>query len=814
MSQVRLDRVTSPLGEELVATNGKLTVRWESGAQLVLVDPNDGRTRIAGGLLIELAPAAGERRTSTLGLGIESTSRVAEPQRFADEFGSGVAVHRHYPVAVQPLAVTWTTLLYDDLPVCGVRMSLRNVSSEPLTIRRLFPFVAGSWWGSGSLRLGERVREFDAYKNGWQSWSYAGGLPVGRPDPRPRVPTLVAWHSPGGRSPRQPISGRVDVVSEGMGMLGHATGATALLAGFVSQERWFGQIYLDRKDGALAACALLDDLALAPGDEVETPPLLLALCAEHEALARYADAVAAEGQARRPELAPSGWCSWYYYFDKVSEDAIAENLMALRSQRSTLPLDVVQIDDGYQTAVGDWLSVNDSFPHGMGRVAERIRLAGYRPGLWLAPFTVAANSRLARDHAEWLVHDATGKPAFAGKNWDTSLYALDTTHPGARNWLRETLTTIVRDWGFEYLKLDFLASGATRGRRHDPLASRASALRGGLRLIREIVGDEVFLLACGCPLLSAVGVVDAMRIGPDSAPYWSPRHKGVPIPVSEGHSLPALEGAVRNTLARAWTQPALWLNDPDCLLLRDSETELTADEARMFASAVGLTGGMTVLSDRLSRLTLERLDVASKLLPPMRERALPLTHFGYGVPECVSVELTRDWGRWTLVGLFNGGPFEREMRADWKELGMAHGNHHAVEFWTQTYLGRSSDGVTLRVPAHGVAVLAVHRERGVPLLLSTTFHISQGGVEIEDWQWRPDTGVLRWEARLGRHVAGTFTIWLPPSLRPRRLASTAPSATWRRNVRGEVVVTADIHDDARFTFELDGEITSRKSEAT
>jgi hypothetical protein len=32
-------------------------------------------------------------------------------------------------------------------------------------------------------------------------------------------------------------------------------------------------------------------------------------------------------------------------------------------------------------------------------------------------------------------------------------------------------------------------------------------------------------------------------------------------------------------------------------------------------------------------------------------------------------------------------------------------------------------------------------------------------------------------------------------------------------VRGEVVVTADIHDDARFTFELDGELTSRKSEA-
>ena len=291
----------------------------------------------------------------------------------------------------------------------------------------------------------------------------------------------------------------------------------------------------------------------------------------------------------------------------------------------------MQIDDGYQTAIGDWLSVNAKFPSGMAALARRIRDTGYRPGLWLAPFTVSANSLLARDHPDWLVRGANGKPAFAGHNWAADLYALDTTHPAARDWLRDVFTTIVREWGYDYLKLDFLACGAVEGQRHDPRATRASALRDGLALIREIVGDDVYILGCGCPLLSAVGIVDAMRIGPDSAPYWAPRYEGMPVPFGEGHALPTMEGAVRNTLARAWMHPTLWTNDPDCLLVRERRSELTLDEVRAFATAVGLTGGMVVVSDRLPDLPAERLEIvvaaaATAPRPRPARRLLRLRH--------------------------------------------------------------------------------------------------------------------------------------------------------------------------------------------
>ena len=208
----------------------------------------------------------------------------------------------------------------------------------------------------------------------------------------------------------------------------------------------------------------------------------------------YAEAVGREQHARHSAKTLSGWCSWYYYFTKPSQAAIEENLAALQKSQESVPLDVVQIDDGYQTAVGDWTSLNERFPDGMAHLAERIRTAGYRPGLWLAPFTVAANSQLAHEHSDWLVRAPSGKPVFAGKNWGSELYGLDTSHPGAQEWLRALFSIVTREWGFDYLKLDFLASGAVRGRRYDPRVTRARALRDGLALIRETVGDDAFIL--------------------------------------------------------------------------------------------------------------------------------------------------------------------------------------------------------------------------------------------------------------------------------------------------------------------------------
>jgi alpha-galactosidase len=769
---------------------GDARIEWTDNGELLLAAA-DGSSRVAGGMLLEVAPPSPSR------VGETGLMRLAPHE---DMPGGPDAAVRSF---VTPNGLTVVANL-DAGRASGATLhaTIRNDGATAVRLRRFFPFVTGAWWQAGSLSLSGRGAGFSAYKNGWQSWSYAGGLPLGNADPRPRNRTLTVWHSPGGTYPRSPHGGAADVVSEEVGLIGASDLPIALLAGFLSANHWLGQVYADRKSGAFAAAVLLDGHELAPREQVEMPALRLALGPQGALLPDYADAVALELHARPSGHVHTGWCSWYYYFTGVTEAAVQENLRTTRAAQDTLPVDLVQIDDGYQTAIGDWLSVNGKFPSGMAAVAERIREAGFRPGIWLAPFTVAANSMLARSHSDWLVRDATGKPAYAGHNWDVDLHALDTTHPGARDWLRQVFSAIVREWGYDYLKLDFLACAALPGTRHDPTATRASALRDGLRLIREAVGDEVYILGCGCPLLSAVGIVDAMRIGPDSAPYWPPRYEGLPVPFSEGHPLPTMEGAVRNTLSRAWMHPALWTNDPDCLLVREAKSELTLDEVQAFATAVGLTGGMVVVSDRLQELPRERLDIVAKLLPPLPARALPLDYFGAGMPERVAVTLGGAAGEVHLVGLFNPDRRDREVAVRWESLGLARGTYHASEFWSETYLGRSSDGVTLRLNPHGAAVLAIRRATGEPALLSTSFHISQGAVDVTDWSYDADRGMVRWRSTLGRTARGHFLLWLPPDVVPGRIEGGAGPVAWRRRTSGEVVVTADVRGEAQFALEL------------
>jgi alpha-galactosidase len=790
--------------EQVVVSNGRAEVSWKLGAELTLFEHMGMRARIAGGPLIELLDASHGRRAFTVGMGRdEERSFAQDPVPITTTLGSGLLARRRFPVAGQRLAAELDIAVYHTQPWITLTLRVANNGPAPVIVNRLFPFVAGRAWGDHPLYLGGRESGFAVYKQGWQSWSHTSGVSPETPDARPRLHSTLLWHTPAAAGPREPLGGDVDVVSEGMVCVGHPAEHTALLAGFLDAERYFGQLYVDRRNGSLTTATLVDGRELMPGESIETEPLMLALGTPDALLDSYAAAVGQYRVARPSTGSLTGWCSWYQYYTGVTEADVMENVAALRMARVTTPLEVVQIDDGYQRAVGDWTTPHEKFPSGMGVVASRIREAGFRPGLWIAPFTVAANSKLAHEHPEWLIQDDQGHPQEAGNNWQTTLYGLDTTHPGAQEWLRRLFSTLVDQWGYDYLKLDFLVTGAIEGHRWVRSTTRAAALRQGLELIRSVVGPDVYLLGCGCPLLSAVGVVDGMRIGPDVAPRWSIISGLATLTPGDAYPLPGAEGAIRNTLMRAWMHPRLWTNDGDCLLARETDTDLQPDEVRALATAIGLTGGMVLISDAVAHLPLGRLDLIARLLPPLPERALPLSYFEDGIPERVITKIERPWGSWWLVGLFNTARTAREMRVTWNALGLEPGRYHASEFWTGSYLGISADGAAVPVGAHGAAVLAVRRESEEPLLLSTSFHLAQGAQEIASWDFERESGRLRWVVAMNRYAAGTFAIWIPSDLVPRRLISTARSATWRRHDSGHIVVDAEIAERAEFALELE-----------
>ena len=310
------------------------------------------------------------------------------------------------------------------------------------------------------------------------------------------------------------------------------------------------------------------------------------------ALARWADGFAAAegvGPMRPP---PTAWCSWYHYFEAVTQDDIEENLEAMGTLE--LPVDVVQIDDGYQAEMGDWLALSDRFAS-LPDIVGRIHGAGRRAGIWVAPFLMGERSALLRDHPEWAIGDVS-----PGTGCGQDLAALDVTHPGAEAYLREVFGTF-RDVGFDYFKIDFIYAGAMEGRRAAPSVPGVEAYRHGLRVIREAIGPEAYLLGCGAPILPSVGLVDAMRIGPDIGSHFEPLDGDL--------SQPSQRAAAQNSRWRAWQHGRFWINDPDCLVA-GPHVERRADWARVVENY----GGLRTSSDRLRGLDDWGLETTRRLL--------------------------------------------------------------------------------------------------------------------------------------------------------------------------------------------------------
>jgi len=251
------------------------------------------------------------------------------------------------------------------------------------------------------------------------------------------------------------------------------------------------------------------------------------------------------------------------------------------------------------------------------------------------------------------------------------------------------------------------------GSRNDPNVTRAQAYQRGLEAIREAVGER-FILGCGNPIGPSVGLVDGARIGPDVAPFWHPAG-GSPQNERNRMGEPACLNAIRNSITRWWMHERLWQNDPDCLLARDSETALTPDEVRSLATVIAMSGGMVLDSDDLKRLSEERREIVSLLLPPFGRAARPLDLFESEMPRLLEL----DCGSHSMLAIFNWSDESTKIEAH-----LPGGESEVSEVWTRAHLGVIRGSISVEVPPHGCRLLAVRalsepraeRERELPRL--------------------------------------------------------------------------------------------------
>lgn len=418
-------------------------------------------------------------------------------------------------------------------------------------------------------------RHARVFEHGWQSWSPSGTYRLDERPPRAADATIqtLAYR------PETPVP---DGVFQGEGLLA-----------------------VDPGDGGPVSIWSAPDPLTVPSIRARTDGTHLKVSADgpvlhwtvdggmDAALRAWASSIA-EGHAPETFAAvPPMWCTWYGYWGKVTEADVVENL--LLSERHSLGADMFLIDDGYEAEIGDWLEIKPSFGS-LERAVGTVTAAGKRAGIWTAPFLAASNSRLFKEHPDWLVGGAS-----AGRMWDQDLAVLDVTHPDAAAHLVNVFSSL-KDLGITHFKLDFIYAGALAGRRHEDV-DPITAYRRGLQLIREGAGQDATLHGCGAPMLPSIGLVDIMRVSPDIAPTLHPKSGDISQPSQLGARL---TGAAREFLHARW-----WVNDPDCIMARP---EVEARET--WAAHIAATGGLRGSSDPIAALDDWGLETTRRLMVP------------------------------------------------------------------------------------------------------------------------------------------------------------------------------------------------------
>ena len=383
----------------------------------------------------------------------------------------------------------------------------------------------------------------------------------------------------------------------GMMMLSPSMGDNHLLA-FTSCRRYIGQFYLNNP--SLKVVIDTEGAELRPGETWQLEHFTYQSRTDREQLL---DNLATQLVANHPPLRfpspPTGWCSWYCFGPRVTAKQVLDNLDFIA--KHTPGLRYVQIDDGYQPAMGDWLDTGAAFGGNVQGVLKQIRERGFEPAIWVAPFVAEEKSKVFQQHPNWFVKDSEGKPLRSDRvtfgGWRRGpWYVLDGTHPEVQQHFEKFFRIMKRDWGCTYFKLDANFWGAIHGGRfHDPRATRIEAYRRGMKAILRGVEDS-FVLGCNHPIWPSLGLIHGSRSSNDIKRTWE-----------------RIETTARQNLSRNWQNGRLWWNDSDAIVLTG---DLPENEFQFHATAIYASGGMLLSGDDLTKISAGKLAMLRKLQPP------------------------------------------------------------------------------------------------------------------------------------------------------------------------------------------------------
>lgn len=300
-----------------------------------------------------------------------------------------------------------------------------------------------------------------------------------------------------------------------------------------------------------------------------------------------------------------GYTSWYNYYQNINEEIILRDLDALDSR-----FNLFQIDDGYESFVGDWLEIDKSkFPNGLKPIVDKIHEKGLKAGIWLAPFVAEEKSKLFHEHPEFFKKDKHGKPIKCGGNW-SGQYALDVDNKEVKAYIEKCLKYYM-DLGFDFFKLDFLyAAGLPEyeGR------SKAMIQSDAYKFLRKVLKDKL-ILGCGAHVLNSFNNFNYLRVGPDVSLVFD----DVAFMRLFHRERISTKVTLQNTIYRSFMNERLFGNDPDVFLLRDDNISLSKEQKRALITINALFGSVLMTSDNIATYDDEKKTLLDKALTLFKE---------------------------------------------------------------------------------------------------------------------------------------------------------------------------------------------------
>lgn len=536
-----------------------------------------------------------------------------------------------------------------------------------------------------------------------------------------------------------------------------------LVIGYLENNSCLGNLVITKTDNGqpafVAESVYGPLLTLKPGAKMSSNRVMIALTDNpYAALETYASAAGKMNHARTNSVV-NGWCSWFYTLARVSESEVIANTEFAAKHLKPFGLEYIQVDEGYQRWHGDWEG-NQRFPHGMKWLADKIKSHGFKAGLWISPYVISEPTEVFQKHKDWLVKSSDGSPQRVG-NWaegteppsdeNPRRYCLDITHPEAAKWLHQLIDAIVNDWGYEMIKIDFVAWSILAAQRyHDPTQSSAQVYRKGMEIIRKAAGNKCHILECG-PGATTVGLIDSMRIELDVNYGFNE------IAWSTYFTNPACSASA--AAKRYYFHKRTWINDVDHVCLHHLDNQ----QSEAAATIVALSGGNMFSGDRLTQLDPYKLEILKKITPSLGEAAIPIDLFDTDMPGAFALKIRRPFGEWTVVGFFNKSLTESiERNFSLSRLWLDPSKTYvAFDFWKQQFIGEIKNEIRLTIQPGSVTLLAVYEKSDRPHIISTDRHVSQGAVEIEDVRWDESIRTLSGTSVGPLNTSHTVSVYVP-----------------------------------------------------